>query len=47
MKIYKDETLIQEIGVLDLGIVPAGETKDFKFWVVNDTRAFLRELKFS
>jgi len=46
MKIYTDEKLTQEISVLDLGIVPAGETKRFVFYLLNDSEATLRNLEF-
>lgn len=47
MKIYEDKALIKEIEILDLGIVPAGETKRFTFYVLNDSKAHLRILKFT
>jgi hypothetical protein len=47
MKIYLDKDLTQEITLLDLGIVPAGETKQFIFYVFNDSGAHLKELEFS
>jgi len=47
MKIYKDKDLMEEITVLDLGIVNAGETEKFTFWIKNDSNAFLRQLEFS
>lgn len=47
MKIYKDKNLTQEIkDKADFGIVPAGETKRFKFWVLNDSSAKLIGLVF-
>ena len=47
MKIYADKNLTQElVEVLDFGIVPAGETKTFTFYVSNDSSAYLRELEF-
>jgi len=48
MKIYKDEDLTKEIleETLDLGIVSAGDSEKFTFWVSNDTHAFLRDLIF-
>ena len=46
MKIFKDKNFTEEVEILDLGIVPAGETRQFTFWVYNDTSAFLRMLNF-
>ena len=47
MKIFKDKNLTKElIEILDFGIVQAGETKQFKFWVLNDLLGILNELEF-
>lgn len=46
MKIYSDKTLNNEIKVLDLGIVEAGESETFTFYVYNDSSAELRDLFF-
>lgn len=46
MKIYKDKSLKEEVKILDLGIVPAGETKQFTFYVFNDENNTLVDLKF-
>ena len=46
MKLYKDKGLTQEVKALDFGIVPAGETKKYEFFIHNDTKAWIRELKF-
>jgi hypothetical protein len=46
MKIYKDYDLKNEVDLLDLGIVQAGNTKQFEFWLYNDLRAYLKELQF-
>ena len=46
MKIFKDKELTQEVEVLDLGIVPAGETKKYTFFVYNELKADLKELEF-
>lgn len=46
MKIYKDYELKNEVDILDLGIVQAGDTKQFEFWAYNDLRASLKELQF-
>lgn len=47
MRIYEDSLMTKEVSVFDFGIVPAGETKQFRYWVVNDSNAHLRDLKFS
>ena len=47
MKIFKAEDLIHPIQDLDLGILQAGEEKDFEFIVVNDSEAILNKLEFS
>lgn len=47
MRYYQDEALIQEIPVIKLGIVQAGESKEFTFWVYNDSRGHLRKVEFS
>ncbi len=48
MKIYADKNLTQEIenDTLDFGIVPAGEQKQFIFYILNDSSAYLKELEF-
>ncbi len=47
MKIYKDKNLIQEVTLdLDFGVVLAGETKQFTFWILNDLNAYLKDLNF-
>lgn len=46
MRIFRDKELLEEVKVLDLGIVPAGETERFTFWVSNDSNASLRNLEF-
>lgn len=48
IKIYKNKKLTDEIdnNTFDFGIVPAGETKKFIFWILNDSEAFLRNLEF-
>lgn len=49
LKFYKDKELTQEItdnSVLPLGIVQAGDSKEFKFWVYNDSKASLLDLQF-
>jgi len=47
MKLYKDENLTQETNDLDLGIVSAGNSKDFIFYLYNDVKAELTELSFT
>lgn len=48
MKIYLDKKLTREIEdkTFDLGVVLAGETKQFEFWVLNDSNAYLKKLEF-
>jgi len=49
LKFYKDKELTQEIvdnSVLPLGIVQAGESKEFRFWIYNDSKASLLDLQF-
>jgi len=48
IRIYIDKELTKEIQeeTFDFGIVPAGEVKEFNFWVLNDSRANLRILNF-
>lgn len=46
MKIYKNKDLKEEIEVLDLGIVEAGDKKSFTFYVKNDSNAYLRNMEF-
>ena len=46
MKIYKDQKHTQEVKVLNLGIVPAGEEREFVYYVLNDTEATLTKLAF-
>ncbi len=48
MKIYSDNELQHElINTLDLGIVDAGEEKEFTFYLLNDTPARLERLEFT
>jgi len=47
MRIFKDKELMEEISILELGIVPAGEVKRFDFWVMNENNAFLKEILFT
>ena len=46
MKIYKDSTLKAEITTLDFGIVLAGESKQYEFYILNDSEAILQSLSF-
>ena len=47
MKVYKDKELTQEVDVktLDFGIVPAGESQKFEFYMHNNSKAWLREIQ--
>jgi hypothetical protein len=45
MKLFNDQK--QEITILDFGNLPAGESKDYIFYVENDSKADLIELIFS
>lgn len=45
MKIYKDKERKEEVIDLDLGIVKAGFSKVFTFWLYNDTSSYLRNIK--
>lgn len=45
MKIFKDKDQTIEVSVLDLGIVEAGDSKEYTFWLYNDTTAYLREVE--
>lgn len=47
MKIYLDSELTQEVEFLDLGIVQAGDTKEYTFWVYNDTEFDVKNLVFN
>ena len=46
MKLYKDSNQKEEVSSLDLGIVIAGDTKKYDFYVVNDSKAVLENLNF-
>jgi hypothetical protein len=41
MKIFKDRDHKQEVSELDLGIVKAGDSKKYLFFLYNDTKANL------
>ena len=47
MKIYSDKDLSKEVSILDLGIVLAGETKKFTFYVENNSSAHIKNLEFT
>lgn len=44
MRLFKDKDLKNEIKELDLGIVNAGETKKYSFFIHNDTLALLEDI---
>ena len=46
MKIFKDQELKQPIEVFDFGIVEAGSVEEFKYYLVNDSYAELKNLTF-
>ena len=47
MTIYEDQSLTKPVDKLDLGIVPAGETKRYSVWILNDNGTLVKDLKFS
>lgn len=48
IKIYKDKSLTEEIedNTFEFGILLAGESKQYTFWVVNSSEAYLKSLEF-
>lgn len=46
VKLYEDKDLSFMIETLDLKVVPAGESKRFTFWVLNDSEANIKDLQF-
>jgi len=46
MKLYKDKELKNEIINLDFGIILAGESKKYEFYLLNDSEAILQSLSF-
>jgi len=46
MKIYKDKDLKNEVTTLDFGIVLAGESRQYEFYLLNDSEAILQSLSF-
>jgi hypothetical protein len=47
MKFYNAENSTAPIEELDLGTVEAGKTKDFQFFIHNDSEAFLDKIEIS
>jgi hypothetical protein len=47
MKLYKDSSLTEEIEIINLGICQAGDSKEYEFFIYNETEAELVDLKFS
>ena len=48
MKIYLDKEKTKEVGqTLDFGAVLAGKKQKFEYFVENDTKAELKDIKFS
>lgn len=48
MKIFLDEDLKNEVEnkTMDLGIIDVGDSKEFKYWILNDTKDELRRLNY-
>ena len=44
MKLYKDINKKHEIKNLDLGVVEAGKSKTFEYYIYNDSKATLEEV---
>jgi hypothetical protein len=47
MKIYKDVFCKELVETFDFGIVQAGDKKVYEFYILNDSNAELKDLKFS
>lgn len=47
MKIYKNKDLTEQVERLDLGTVLAGETKQYEFFVYNESPATVVDLQYS
>ena len=47
MKLFKDLSLKEEIQTLDLGIVDAGTSEKFTYYVFNNKEAKLTNIKFT
>lgn len=45
MKLYKDKELTQIVESLDLGVLEAGKTKQYVYFIYNDTPAELTKIK--
>jgi|WetSurSiteA1Bulk_404760.scaffolds.fasta_scaffold39260_3 hypothetical protein len=45
MKIFKDAQLTEEVQTLDFGIVDAGDTKEFTYYLYNDSPGDVVQLK--
>lgn len=46
MKIFNDLKLENQINSLDMGIVAAGLTAEYTYYVLNDSKASLQDIKF-
>lgn len=46
MKIYKNKNLTDEVTELDLGILEAGQTQKYTYYVYNEDKSILKNLKF-
>lgn len=46
MKLFLDKELTNPVNNVDLGIVMAGETKEFTFYVLNESKAELQNINF-
>lgn len=46
MKLYKDKELNNEIFEVFFGELMAGNTKEYEFYVYNDSEAYLKDLSF-
>jgi len=46
MKIYQDKNYKNEVSKIDFGIVEAGTSKEYIYYVFNDTLATLKQLQF-
>lgn len=50
IKIYEDKALTKEIengNIFNFGIVKAGDSKTFEYWIYNISEAFLKDLEFT
>lgn len=46
MKLFKDSQHKEEVEIFDLGVVLAGEKKEYSYYVYNDVKSELVNLKF-